>query len=166
MIVDQTVNAFCAIRPSGIHGQGLFACRRIRKGTRILEYRGIYLDKETSNARGLEQFDISQQTGGGSVYIFELNDCWDIDGNVSWNPLRFANHSCAPNCEVVNEDDRLWLFALQDIAPTKELLFNYGYDIEHFLDHPCRCGSSRCVGYIVREDQWDKLRKRLKRKKR
>ena len=30
---------------------------------------------------------------------------------------------------------------------------------------PCRCGSDKCVGYIVNQDQWDKLKKTLKRER-
>jgi hypothetical protein len=37
--------------------------------------------------------------------------------------------------------------------------------MEHFLDHPCKCGSKNCVGYIVREDQRKKVKKLLKGKK-
>jgi hypothetical protein len=48
--------------------------------------------------------------------------------------------------------------ALRDIKATEELTFNYGYDLENFEDHPCRCGSERCVGYIVAESLWDDLK--------
>ena len=30
-------------------------------------------------------------------------------------------------------------------------------------DHPCRCGSDRCIGYIVEEKQWPKLLRRLEK---
>jgi hypothetical protein len=47
----------------------------------------------------------------------------------------------------------------------EELTYDYGYNMEHFLDHPCKCGSKNCVGYIVREDQRKKVKKLLKGKK-
>jgi uncharacterized protein len=164
--IAQRVNAFCEIRRSRIHGRGLFARRLIRKGTRLIEYLGEKIDKAESNRRGLELFEKSKATGGASVYIFELDDHVDLDGNFEWNHARLCNHSCEPNCEVVNEDNRLYLYALREIARGEELSFDYGYDIEHFLDHPCRCGSKECAGYIVRKDQRNKLRRRLLQGKR
>jgi len=159
------VNAFCETRMSDIHGKGVFATRKIRKGTRIIEYGGDKSDKEESNRRGLALFDESRKTGGASVYIFDLNDDWDLDGNKPWNPARLINHSCEPNAEMVNEDDRLFLFATEDIAKGAEITFDYGYDMEHFMDHPCRCGKPSCIGYIVSASQRDKVRKILTRRK-
>jgi SET domain-containing protein len=158
------VNVFCEVRQSPIHGRGVFASRSIRKGTRIIQYVGEKIDKEESDRRGLALFEESKKTGGASVYIFELNDQWDLDGNKESNDARLINHSCDPNSEMVNEDDELWLYALRDIRPEEEITFDYGYDIEHFLDHPCRCRSDSCVGYIVSRTQWNQLRKRLKRR--
>lgn len=162
----ERVNAFCGICRSGIHGRGIFATRKIRKGTRIIEYIGERIDKAESNRRGLALFEASQRTGGASVYIFEVTDEWDLDGNKPNNPARLINHSCDPNCEMVNEDNRLYLFALRDIVRGEELSFDYGYDVAHYLDHPCRCGSPQCVGYIVSRSQWGKLRRRLAQQKR
>lgn len=159
----ERVNAFCEIRRSGIHGRGVFAIRRIRRGTRIVEYVGEKIDKETSTARGLALYEESQRTGGASVYIFDLNKDWDLDGNKPYNPARLINHSCDPNCEMVNEDDQLFLYALRDIRQEEEITFDYGYDIQHFLDHPCRCGSENCVGFIVGASQREQLKKRLRR---
>ena len=157
------VNAFCEVRQSAIHGRGVFASRQIRKGTRIIQYIGELIDKEESNRRGLELFEESQKTGGASVYIFDLNEEWDLDGNKEYNNARLINHSCEPNAEMVNEDDELWLYALREIRKGEEITFDYGYDLEHFLDHPCRCGKPSCVGYIVARADWGKLRKLLRK---
>lgn len=157
------VNAFCEIRQSPIHGRGVFASRRIRKGTRILQYLGERIDKEESNRRGLALFEASKKTGGAAVYIFDLNDEWDLDGNKDYNDARLINHSCDPNSEMINDEDQLWLYAIRDILPAEEITFDYGYDLEHFLDHPCRCGKEGCVGYIVSRTQWKQLRRRLRR---
>jgi hypothetical protein len=161
----EIVNPFCEIRGSIIHGRGIFARRALPKGTKLLEYRGELIDKEESNRRGIELFEESKRTGGASVYIFDLNKKYDLDGNKPWNPARLVNHSCDPNCEMVNEDDRLFLYSLRAIAKGEELSFDYGYDIEHFLDHPCRCGADGCVGYIVSRSQWPKLQRMLRRSK-
>lgn len=159
------VNAFCEARRSMIHGRGIFATRLIRKGTKVIEYLGEKIDKEESNRRGLALFEASKSSGGAAVYIFDLNDEWDLDGDKPFNHARLINHSCEPNCEMVNEDDRLFLYALEEIPKGTELTFDYGYDIEHFRDHPCRCGKPTCVGYIVNTAQRGKLRRILKRGK-
>jgi len=159
----QRVNAFIELRASRIHGKGLFARRMIPAGVRLLEYRGERVDKEESNRRGLELFEQSQKTGGASVYIFDVTDEWDLDGDKPYNFTKYANHSCEPNCEMVNEDDRLWLYSVASIAKGDEILFDYGYDIEHYLEHPCRCGTQSCPGYIVSAEQRDKLRRLLAR---
>jgi hypothetical protein len=158
------VNAFCEIRASGIHGKGVFATRTIRRGARILEYVGELISKREANRRGLALLEQARGNGGPAVYIFSLNARFDIDGNKPWNPARLVNHACDPNCEMLNVDDRLFLHALRDIARGEELSFDYGYALEHFRDHPCRCGSPRCIGYIVADVHRRRLRQMLSRR--
>lgn len=156
-------NRNCEARASGIHGSGLFALRQIRKGARIIEYLGEKISKEESDRRGVERMKEAEKSGGGSVYVFELDDETDLDGAFEWNLARLANHSCSPNCEAQNIDGRIWILALRTIRPGEELTFDYGYDISFYEDHPCRCGSPDCVGYIVRRDQWPELKSLLKK---
>jgi hypothetical protein len=87
-----------------------------------------------------------------NAYIFTLNDKQDLDGNVPWNPARFINHSCAPNCEAEKDDDRIWVIATRDIRAGEEITFNYGYDLVDYKDSPCLCGAPNCVGYMVAEE--------------
>jgi len=48
----------------------------------------------------------------------------------------------------------------------EELTYDYGYDMECYEDHPCRCGSKNCVGYIVRSNlRWRVLKKIQNKKK-
>jgi hypothetical protein len=35
--------------------------------------------------------------------------------------------------------------------------------VDTWDEHPCRCGSKRCVGFIVEEKQWPKLLKKLQK---
>jgi hypothetical protein len=155
---------YCEVRDSIIHGRGLFATCDIAKETQVIEYAGEIVDKDESNRRGLEQEEMAEKTGEGAVYIFELNEMHDIDGNFDWNPARLANHSCDPNCEAENVDDHIWIVAIKDIQKGEEITFDYGYDISHYERHPCRCGSANCVGYIVHRDQRRELKKLLKKK--
>jgi SET domain-containing protein len=139
------------VNSSGIHGTGLFARNPISEGEQIVEYIG----KKISKAESLLLCE------WGNPFIFDLDEEWDIDGSVEWNPARFANHSCSPNCEVQNDDGRLWMIALRAIAPGEELTYNYGYDFAEFREHPCACGAPECVGYIVVEEFHDTVRRIL-----
>ena len=136
-------------RRSRIHGTGGYARKNISKGTKLIEYVGRKITKAESEV----------QCEGDNVYIFTLDDEHDLDGNVDWNPARFINHSCGPNCEAEWDEDRLWIVALRDIQPGEELSFNYGYDLEDYREHPCLCGASECVGFIVAEEYFEQVRK-------
>lgn len=150
---------------SSIHNQGLFAAKRIPKDEYVIQYLGEIIKKKESTRRANAQHDLSQSEDVGSVYIFELDDKTDIDGNFNWNIARLANHSCDPNCEAQNVEGEIWLVALRNIKKGEEITFDYGYALEHWEDHPCRCGSDACIGHIVRREDWGKLKKLKKRKK-
>jgi hypothetical protein len=136
-------------RSSAIDRSGGFARVNIAAGLRILEYVGERISKAESLCR----------CEANNEYIFTLNDEFDLDGNVSWNPARLLNHSCTPNCEAELDEDRIWIVSLRDIPAGEELTFNYGYDLDNYREHPCRCGASDCVGYIVAEEFFEHLRR-------
>lgn len=137
-------------KESKIHGLGGFAKTKITKGTRIIEYVGEKITK----AESLKRCEAE------NWYIFAIDDEFDLDGAVGWNPARFINHSCDPNCEAEMIDGHIWIIARRDIASEEEISFNYSYDLDVYKEHPCRCGSSNCVGYIVAEEFFDHVRKR------
>jgi SET domain-containing protein len=140
---------FMIFRPSPIHGTGGFARTAIPKGTRVIEYVGERIDKRESLRR----------CEANNEYIFTLNDEHDLDGSVEWNPARFINHSCTPNCDAEIDDDRIWVVANRDIQPGEEITFNYGFDLEDYRKYPCLCGSPDCVGYIVDAEFFEHVRK-------
>ena len=159
--MTKTLKTCWQVRTSGIHNSGMFATRKIPAGTAIIEYLGERISKKESEKRCLEWDKKARKRGAGLVYVFELNKKLDLDGNVENNPAKFINHSCDENCEAVNDDDRIWIYSKTDIKKGEELTFDYGYSIEHFLDHPCRCGAENCCGYIVAKDSRKKLKKLL-----
>lgn len=153
---------FCEVRGSAIHGRGVYATCFIPEGERIIEYIGERIDKKESERRGSSQQRKSERTGDAAVYIFTLSKNYDLDGNVPWNTARLINHSCAPNCEAWIEGRRIFIHALRDINEGEELTFDYGFDVDCFEEHPCRCGRAECIGYIVSRTQWPELAERLK----
>lgn len=146
---------------SSIHGGGLYARRPIPAGTRVIEYVGERITKAEADRR--EQCRLAQRASGrdGCVYVFELNRRHDIDGDVRWNTARYINHSCEPNCEPQVIRGRIWIVALRDIAAGEELGYDYGFDFADWREHPCRCGTRGCVGYIVKRGQRWRVRRLL-----
>jgi SET domain-containing protein len=145
---------FVTFRSSQIHGLGAFARDNIPSGTRIIEYLGEKITKQESLA-------LCEQS---NEYIFAIDETHDLNGNVDWNPARFLNHSCEPNCEAQLIDGRIWLIAIRDIRAGEELTFNYSYDLEDYREHPCHCGAASCVGYMVAEEFFDHVRRQCVRK--
>ena len=153
-------------KKSGVHGSGLFAFQNIKKGLKIIEYVGDKVTKKEGDRRADIQLNKAKRNiNNGMVYIFELNKRYDIDGSVKYNHARLINHSCSPNCEVVIDNNEIWILAIKKIKKNAELSYNYGYAYdEDYVDHTCKCGSSKCVSNILDEDHWPKLKKAKKKK--
>ncbi|MSU61698.1 MAG: SET domain-containing protein [Pedosphaera sp.] len=147
MEVSSIVEMF-EFKPSNIQGIGMFVRCDIVAGTFLIEYVGQRISKEESLRR----------CKTNNNYIFALDDEHDIDGNVGWNPARFINHSCQPNCDAELMNGRIWIVSRQEIKAGEEVTFNYGYDLESYREHPCRCGSPGCAGFIVAWELIDGLR--------
>ena len=94
------------IRKSPIHGKGVFAKRRLRRGMRVGRYEG-------------------QETETDGIYVL-----WIDQGNGTYagrdgkNDLRFLNHSSDPNAEFDNDE----LYVIRTIQPGEEITFHYGED--------------------------------------
>ena len=117
------------VRPSPIHSVGVFTTTAVRKGSRVVEYAGERITPEEADRR----YNHSPRT-----YLYGLEDGKTvIDGEGLG---AYLNHSCDPNCEVDEIKGRVWLFALRNIAPGEELVWDYNlYDDED--PAPCHCGS-------------------------
>tara|TARA_X000000368_G_C23054332_1_gene723128 strand:+ start:3692 stop:4219 length:528 start_codon:yes stop_codon:yes gene_type:complete len=150
---------------SSIHSSGLFAKHNIETGTKIIEYVGEKLTKAKSDKIADVHIAANKKAGtNGAVYIFTLNKTHDINGKVPWNLAKFINHSCDPNCETDIIRGRIWISAIKDIKKGDELTYDYGYDMYSFEEHPCRCGSKNCLGYIVRSNLRWRVKKKLEEK--
>ncbi len=154
------------IKKSKIHGTGVYAARDFKKGEKIIEYKGEKITKKESERRAEEQLRKHKKNPQeGAVYIFELNKKYDLDGNIPENKAKYINHSCDPNAEAINEKGRIWIVAKKKIKKGEEITYNYGYDLENYEEHPCKCGSKNCLGYIVAPEHRKKLKKILEQKK-
>jgi SET domain-containing protein len=162
---EPITSKYIEVRESEIHGTGVFARIKVPKEKKVIEYVGEKITKKESERRSvaLIEKNLGSQTDG-AVYIFELNKRHDIDGNITGNPARFINHSCEPNCEPNVIKNRIWLISTRKIKEGEELSFNYGFDLDSYEDHECKCGAKKCVGYITSEDNWPKLKKLIAKK--
>ncbi len=146
------------IQKSNIDNNGLYANCDIKKGTKIIEYKGKIISVKKSDTD--PKFDNKK-----AIYLFNINKRYDLDGDFKFNVARLINHSCEPNCEVSGEGMKIWVYAIKDIKKGEELSYDYGFSFdEDFKQFPCNCGSDNCVGYIVREgSRWRIKRKKKKR---
>jgi SET domain-containing protein len=151
---------------SAIHGRGVHARRLIPQGERVIEYVGERIGKIESRRREERRRARLARGGDGGVYIFDISRRYDIDGTSRRNVARWINHSCAPNCAIEVIRGRIWIVARRDIPAGEELSYDYGFPLREWQDHPCRCGSPRCPGYIVESAQrWRVRGKNPKRQK-
>jgi uncharacterized protein len=138
------------VRDSPLHGLGVFAARRIRKGTRIIEYLG----ERISHAEADRRYE-HKDANDAHTFLFIVDARTVIDAGVGGNEARFVNHACEPSCESVIEDRRVFIEAVRAIEPGEEL--TYDYQIQREVDDPpdvdavfaCRCGSARCRGSML-----------------
>jgi SET domain-containing protein len=143
-------NPLFEIRTSSIQGVGAFANQRIPKGTRVGEYVGERISQKEADRR----YD-DEAMGRHHTFLFTVTSRTVIDAAVDGNDTRFINHSCAPNCEAVIEDGRVFIDAVRTIPVGSELSYDYAYERsrdsgpEDEALYPCRCGAERCRGTIL-----------------
>lgn len=138
------------VRRSEVHGMGAFALRRIRKGTRIVEYLG----ERVSHAEADRRYE-TKEANDAHTFLFIVDSRTVIDAGVDGNDARFFNHSCNPNCESVIEKRRVFIEATRTIEPGEEM--TYDYQIQREEDDPpgidevfaCRCGFEQCRGTML-----------------
>tara|TARA_B100001057_G_C22692825_1_gene888472 strand:+ start:642 stop:1124 length:483 start_codon:yes stop_codon:yes gene_type:complete len=156
------------VKKSTIHGTGVFATINIPKNVKIIQYIGDKVTKSEGDRRSAERIrKYLNKKNEGSVYIFELNNKYDIDGSPLYNKARYINHSCNPNCEVEIIKNEIWIISIKNIKKGDELNYDYGYpfDRDDFNDHICKCGSKNCIGYIISQDDWSKYKRHIKKLK-
>jgi SET domain-containing protein len=139
------------VRVSPTHGRGVFATRAIRKGARIIEYRGTRMSVDAADERPDTAPDDPYHT-----LQFELSNGTVIDASIRGNAARFINHGCSPNCEPVEHDDgRIYIHARRTIRAGEELCYDYRLGYEGKLTKraerafACRCGAPHCRGTML-----------------
>ncbi|MDQ6830665.1 MAG: SET domain-containing protein-lysine N-methyltransferase [Gemmatimonadota bacterium] len=148
------------VKESAIAGKGAFATRRIRAGTRIVEYIGEHITDEESDRR----YD-DDAMEHAHTFLFTVDDDDIIDAAVRGNDARFINHSCDPNCESVTAGSQVFVYAIKNIQPGAELTYDYKlhrsgvWRARYAAQYKCLCGAKRCRGVILYHPRRPKKKK-------
>ena len=81
------------VKRSKIDNLGLYAAKNIKKGSKVIEYKGKVITRKEAEEN--PKYDNDK-----AIYLFNLNKRYDLDGDFKFNTARLINHSCNPNCEV------------------------------------------------------------------
>jgi SET domain-containing protein len=133
------------VRESGVHGRGVYAVQFIPEGTRVIEYTGERVSWEAA----------PDDPNDPHTFNFGLENGEVINPEVGGNDARWINHSCDPNCETVEEDDRVFIDAMRDIYPGEELLYDYHMELDEPITesarkkYACHCGAPNCRGTMI-----------------
>ena len=133
------------VRESGVHGHGVYAMQSISKGTRIIEYTGQRVSWEAA----------PNDEDDPHTFNFGLDNGEVINPEIGGNNARWINHSCDPNCEAVEEDDRIFIDAMRDIQAGEELFYDYALEIDEPITEEskkrfaCYCHSPNCRGTML-----------------
>ena len=132
------------VRRSSVHGKGVFAIHALAAGERVLEYKGeITLWRAAVRRHRREGV-------AGHTFLFGLSDGRVIDGSRGGNSARWLNHACAPNCETIEDGNRIFIHTLRPIDAGEELFIEYLLAIDDPSDeearaqYACRCAADDC----------------------
>lgn len=135
------------VRPSAVHGYGVFAVVPLPAGAQVGRYEG----RRYTATQALRKSWDDQLT-----YLFGLSDGSIIDGAEGGNATRHVNHACAPNCQAVEYRGRggrieVRIETLRAIHPGEELTLDYALQVDPDGDdeHACACGSANCRGTML-----------------
>src|SRR5450759_1766133 len=104
------------VRHSPIHGYGVFALRRIRKGTTVIEYLGERISHREADASYVDKGSRDNHT-----FLFTVDAKIVVDAGVNGNEARYINHGCDPNCQSVCVAQRIFIKAIRTVQPGEEL---------------------------------------------
>jgi hypothetical protein len=138
------------VRRSGVHGKGVFALQDIAEGETLIEYVGQVISWDEAQDRHPHDPNDPNHT-----FYFHVNEDRVIDALYGGNSSRWINHSCAPNCEADEDNDRIFIKAIRNIPAGEELNYDYGLIIDEpytkklKAEYPCWCGSANCRGTLL-----------------
>jgi hypothetical protein len=154
------------VRRSGVHGKGVFALQDLAEGETLIEYVGEVISWDEAQDRHPHDPQDPNHT-----FYFHVNEDRVIDALFGGNSSRWINHSCKPNCEADEDNDRIFIKALRNIKAGEELNYDYGLIIDEpytkklLAEYPCWCGAKNCRGTLLSPKERKDTPKTPKQKK-
>lgn len=145
-MIDSYRSPKTAVRPSPIHGQGLFAILPVARGEIVANKAGHVYNGRTLRAIS-DEIDESYIQIDDDLFMGALT-ADEVPGNKL-----FINHSCDPNLGI---QVRTVFVAMRDIAAGEELTFDWAMEDTVTEPTACHCGSALCRGTIAGGD-WRQL---------
>ncbi len=130
------------VRPSGIHGKGMFATAAVGPGEVVTVWGGTFVSQRDAERARLTGKAVQQIDDG----VFEVFD--REQPGLSY----YHNHSCEPNTGI---GDEVTIVALRSIGPGEELTIDYAMfeaDEDWVMPWECRCGARTCRKRITGRD--------------
>jgi len=130
------------VRKSPIHGQGLFAARRIRRGEIVAIKGGHVLDaRHLARVAGRIAYSYIQIEDG---FFLGAARAVEVKRNKIW-----LNHSCRPNVGIRGQST---FVAMRDIRAGEELTYDWAMEENRKSATRCRCGAAGCRGTLTGQD--------------
>jgi uncharacterized protein len=130
------------LRPSRIHGKGLFATAPIAAGETVMVWRGdLYTEEELQAGVSLSSGEWSFSMIDEGLYLFAPQEGLDY----------YVNHSCDPTVWMADE---VTVVARRDIQPDEEIVGDYAvWEADPtYIVEPCQCWAALCRGRYTGDD--------------
>lgn len=130
------------VRPSPIHGTGLFAKHAIARGE-IAAVKGGHV------LTAAQWKDLEPALGPAEIQISEDLVIAPVDRAERDGSMLYTNHSCDPNLAIQGQ---IVLVAMRDVTAGEELTIDWATTDDGDYEMQCRCASPRCRGTITGKD--------------
>lgn len=138
----------------GLHALGIFTNQLIPPSSIFAEYTGMIVCFEKYSDK------TSIIDDNFLVLILKGTQGIAINGNFDSNKLKYLNHSCDPNSELIDYFHqgcwKVFIRSKRQILQGEEVTVNYELHTEDksISDIPCLCGSSNCAKYLYKYHDW------------
>src|SRR5262249_27361848 len=117
------------VKPSPIHGRGIFALEAISAGEIVCVKGGHIFERQLLK-------DLNQLLGPAEIQIAENLFIGPLDNESREGSMVFTNHSCNPNIGVQGQ---IVFVAMRDITPGEELTHDWATTDDDAYEMECRC---------------------------
>ena len=130
------------VRPSAIHGRGLFAREAIAKEEIVCIKGGHIFDRR-------RLAELQPDLGPAEVQITEDLFIGPVRAEDREGGMIFSNHSCEPNIGVRGQ---IVFVAMRDVEAGEELTHDWAMTDDDSYEMTCRCGTPACRGVVTGQD--------------